>query len=94
MVLDTRVLDRHFGDTHVPPTVPAPGAVPGTDALETCVRSMDAPDDQVRALLGTAQDSFSLAIACPDNRASSPSALFAAAEICATIIALRRTTGG
>jgi len=46
MVLDTHVLDRHFGDIHVPPTVPAPGAVPGMDALETCVRSMDAPDDQ------------------------------------------------
>jgi len=28
------------------PNVPAPGAVPGTDALQTCVRSMDAPDDR------------------------------------------------
>jgi len=51
MVLDMHVLDRHFGDTHVPPTVPAPGGVPGMDALETCVRSMDAPDDQTTTVI-------------------------------------------
>ena len=30
-----------------PPTVRPSGPVPGMDALETCVRSMDAPDDQM-----------------------------------------------
>jgi len=49
MVLDMHVLDRHCGDIHVPPSVPASGAVPGMDPPETCVRSMDAPDDQMDA---------------------------------------------
>jgi len=46
MVLDIHVLDRHSGDIYVPSTVAAAGAVPGMDALQTRVRSMDAPDDQ------------------------------------------------